>query len=113
MEWAKKNRITDDLILNRDNIHIWYRTVANSKQYKYYGKVNRKLTIVPRTDENILIVDLFVEKENLDIPYETISNIYDYSTNNTHMFTKYKMDCFLKLNLTPVGNWCSGIMEGI
>jgi len=40
MVWSKKNKVTDKLVLDRENIHIWSR--ENEKQYKYQGKVKKK-----------------------------------------------------------------------
>ena len=114
IRWSgqKKNKSTDKLILNKDNIHIWYRSSKRNK-YEYYGKVKNKNIVKHRKNDDNLIVDLFVEKVDLPILYGTIADEYDYINNDDHQFTKYKMDCFQKLHLIPKGNWCSGIMEGI
>ena len=113
VRWSgqKKNDKTDNLVLKKDHIHIWYRKKNNN--YKYLGKVKEKLVFQPRNTQNILVVDLFIEKENLSININTEAEIYNYKTERGHKFQKYKMDCFKKLNLIPKGNWCSGIMEGI
>ena len=115
IRWSgqKKNSSTDTLILDRSNIHIWYRDKKDSNQYKYYGKVKNKEIYNTRDNENNLVVDLFIDKVNINIDFGTLADIYDYESNHQHKFTKYKMDCFNKLNLKPIGNWCSGIMEGI
>ena len=112
VRWSgqKTNSKTDNLVLEKGDIHIWHRK-ANNK-YNYLGKVKKKIIFQPRNNSNILVVDLFIEKENLPINIGTIANIYDYKTQNGHKFQKYKMDCVTKLNLIPSGNWCSGIMEG-
>ena len=113
IRWSgqKKNSKTDNLVLEKEDIHIWYRNKTN--KYRYMGKVKKKILVQPRDNDNILIVDLFIEKDNLEINMDTIADIYDYETNKGHKFQKYKMDCFTKLNLIPTGDWCSGIMEGM
>jgi hypothetical protein len=113
VRWSgqKKNSKTDNLVLEKEDIHIWYRNKI--PKYRYMGKVKKKKLVQPRDNDNILIVDLFIEKDHLEINMETIADIYDYNTNKGHKFQKYKMDCFTKLNLIPIGNWCSGIMEGM
>ena len=114
MRWKapKKNTAYDQHILTNNNIHIWHRS-KNGCPYKYLGKVNNKKIYQERRDEQLMIVDLYFDTKNSTIPLYTVSEIYDYRANDTHKFTKYKMDCFTKLNLRPKGNWCSGIMEGI
>ena len=107
----KKQKATDNLILDRDIIHIWCR--KHNGQFKYLGRVTTKRIIKPRDNENTLVVDLFVEKDELSLDYNTTAEVYNYEKEGGHKFQKYKMDCFRKLNLTPIGNWCSGIMEGV
>tara|TARA_B100000795_G_C22789442_1_gene436174 strand:- start:575 stop:1039 length:465 start_codon:yes stop_codon:yes gene_type:complete len=112
VRWSgqKKNNITDNLVLEKENIHIWYRKTNN--RYRYLGKVKKKIIFQRRDNQNILIVDLFIEKENLSLNIDILADTYNYKMENGHKFQKYKMDCFRKLNLIPNGNWCSGIMEG-
>ena len=112
VRWSgqKKNNITDNLVLEKEHIHIWHR--KNHNRYRYLGKVKKKIIFQLRDNQHILVVDLFIEKENLLINIGTLADKYNYNIENGHKFQKYKMDCFIKLNLTPSGNWCSGIMEG-
>ncbi len=113
VRWSgqERQKATDKLILNRDNIHIWYR--KQNEQFKYLGKVKTKQIMKPRNNTNVLVVDLYVEKDDLSLDYNTIADVYNYEREGGHKFQKYKMDCFKKLNLKPLGNWCSGIMEGV
>ena len=55
----KKGR-QDKLVLERDNIHIWYRKTSKSR-FKYLGKVENKIVLNHRDDNNqsqILLVNL-------------------------------------------------------
>ena len=53
IRWSgqRKNKSTDKLILNQDNIHIWYRS-SKCNKYEYYGKVKKKLLL----DLEIMII---------------------------------------------------------
>jgi len=126
VNWSgqKRNSITDNLVLNdqtcnkktmqdpKRDIHIWYRKKRNDK-YKYLGKVKEKKIIQSRTNRDILVVRLFMEQNNLPIKFNTEAETFDYEYEGGHKFQKYKQECFNLLKLEPMGNWCSGIMEGI
>ena len=102
---------TDKYVLNREEIHIWYRKKQKDK-FKYLGKVKEKKVLKERDNDQNLVVDMKIEKENLKINAETEAEVYDYEANNRASCTKNKMNCFKLLGMEPWGNWCSGIMIG-
>lgn len=107
----KKGR-QDKLVTERDNIHIWYRK-TNKSRFKYLGKVENKLILNHRDDDNqsqILQVQFTIDTENSTIQSGTIAN----DLGNGTSYKRYKEDCFTKLGLIAIDNYyASGIKEGI
>lgn len=104
----KKGR-QDKLVEDRENIHIWFR--ENKRlQFCYLGKVNNKLILNHRNEENLLQIQFKVDTENCQINSGTLAD--DLGKGSSYQ--RFKKDCFVKLNLHPVDNYyASGIKEGI
>jgi hypothetical protein len=104
----KKGR-EDKLVKDRNNIHIWFRENKKLK-FSYLGKVNNKLILQHRNNDNLLQIQFKLDTINCPIPTGTLASDLGKGTS----YRRYKKDCFIKLGLTPVNNYyASGIKEGI
>ena len=104
----KKGR-QDKLVVHRENIHIWFR--ENKRlQFGYLGKVNDKLILNHRNEENLLQIQFKVDTQTCPIRTGTLADDLGKGTS----YKRFKKDCFDKLKLKPVDNYfASGIKEGI